>query len=658
MGVKYQKFSLSFLITDFLLLSISYFGMNYLKRATLGLSLPYLKLLLAFYLFWFLFSLWTGKFFLKNYKNYKRGLLLIIKNNLFILYAVSFMVVIMGLTAFSRLHIFGTIALFTLLQGVHFSLYYLRGGREIIQSLNGQAKELPGEGRISLVLLSADFLLLNVAFFLLNYYKRTGLWLNPGYGKLLIVIYGLWLLAGLFTRKFERRTYPNFYYAFAPYLKSFLLLMATMAVLLFALRQFRYSRLQVFGTFSLLLIFEIFLNAAYLLIGKRVKRNGDVETIESMKEVMQQENLQLRARNGKNRQDKPVVSVAGKLREQYLKLNPEVYQFIEKNIDLSQIDVGETLVLNTHTPFNIENIEGNSLDLFVNLHRVNDFRYINRYFLEVHKKFFNGGYFVGRADTIATHRKMFFKKYPEPMARIFYLFNFIFVRILPKLPGIKKFYFVVTRGKNRVISKAELLGRLYFCGFKVLAVEEIGFSLFYIAQKVKTPSIDRNPSYSPVIKLRRVGLNGDIMYVYKLRTMHPYSEYLQEYIYENYNLQDNGKFKNDFRMTEWGKVFRKLWIDELPQLVNYFRGDLNLVGVRALSQHYFQLYPEDIRELRTQVKPGLVPPYYADMPNSFEEIIESERIYLKQKLERPFITDMRYFGKAMFNIIFRHARSR
>ncbi len=133
---------------------------------------------------------------------------------------------------------------------------------------------------------------------------------------------------------------------------------------------------------------------------------------------------------------------------------------------------------------------------------------------------------------------------------------------------------------------------------------------------------------------------------------------LQDYVYQKNQLQENGKFSNDFRITEWGYFFRKFWIDELPQIVNFFQGDVNLIGVRALSHHYFSLYPKDLQKLRTQFKPGLVPPYYADMPKSFEEIIESERRYLLQKQKNPFLTDVKYFFKAFYNIIFKKARSR
>jgi len=38
--------------------------------------------------------------------------------------------------------------------------------------------------------------------------------------------------------------------------------------------------------------------------------------------------------------------------------------------------------------------------------------------------------------------------------------------------------------------------------------------------------------------------------------------------------------------------------------------------------------------MRSQVKPGLVPPFYADMPKTFDEICESERVYIEAYLAR------------------------
>ena len=139
--------------------------------------------------------------------------------------------------------------------------------------------------------------------------------------------------------------------------------------------------------------------------------------------------------------------------------------------------------------------------------------------------------------------------------------------------------------------------------------------------------------------------------------MYPYSEYLQDYMYRYNKMGDSGKFRDDFRVTGWGRVLRRFFLDEMPQIVSFFKGDLSIVGVRALSQQYLSIYPEDIRELRKKFKPGLIPPYYADLPKTFDEVLESEMKYLDKKLKYPFLTDFTYFFRSVFNIVFKHARS-
>ena len=141
-----------------------------------------------------------------------------------------------------------------------------------------------------------------------------------------------------------------------------------------------------------------------------------------------------------------------------------------------------------------------------------------------------------------------------------------------------------------------------------------------------TKSNEQNPSYGPLIKLKRIGLDNKVIEIYKFRTMHPYSEFVQEDLVLNNKLKNTGKINNDYRLTSWGIIFRKLWIDELPQIYNWLKGDINLIGVRALSLNYFSLYPEKLQEMRIKVKPGLIPPFYADLPSNFEEIIISEEI--------------------------------
>ncbi|MCH6559351.1 sugar transferase [candidate division KSB1 bacterium] len=336
---------------------------------------------------------------------------------------------------------------------------------------------------------------------------------------------------------------------------------------------------------------------------------------------------------------------------------PGLFDFVDKNLGLSSFDLFESEAGTFPSISSLQRLEKDSLQSFLNLHRFNDFRYLNKYLLEVHEKLIQGGIFIGRGDTLETHKRNFFKTYPPYLSKALYLFHFIYARAMAKLPLLKKIYFMTSGGKNRVISKAEILGRLYFCGFKVLAVEETEENFYFIAKKHTSPSTYKNPSYNFIIKLRRVGLNGQPIFIHKFRTMHPYSEYLQEYVFEHNKLQSNGKFKNDFRVANWGRVMRKYWLDELPQLFNYFLGDINLVGVRALSRHYFSLYPKDLQELRSKYKPGLIPPYYADLPQSFDEILESERQYFSAKGNRSFLTDNLYLVRALTNILLRNARS-
>jgi lipopolysaccharide/colanic/teichoic acid biosynthesis glycosyltransferase len=139
--------------------------------------------------------------------------------------------------------------------------------------------------------------------------------------------------------------------------------------------------------------------------------------------------------------------------------------------------------------------------------------------------------------------------------------------------------------------------------------------------------------------------------------MHAYSEYLQPYIYQKNHLKEGGKFADDFRISSWGRFLRTCWLDEFPMLVNLLKGEMKLVGVRPLSPHYFGLYAPEIQQLRIQTKPGLLPPFYVDMPITLEEVQESERRYLEQYLQHPFRTDWKYFWKIVWNIVFKRKRS-
>ncbi|GAB4301437.1 MAG: hypothetical protein Kow0098_29570 [Ignavibacteriaceae bacterium] len=348
---------------------------------------------------------------------------------------------------------------------------------------------------------------------------------------------------------------------------------------------------------------------------------------------------------------KPIVS-AHKISEL---TSPEVLSFIEKYISLG---TDNTRIMETASRFNVETIEEGKLDFFVNLKRINDIRYLNKFFEAVNRKLTYGGIFIGCVETIEQRRNRIFRKYSPLMAIPYYSVDFIYKRIFPKLFLTKKIYFTLTQGYNRVLSKAETLGRLASCGFRILETADINGRLYFAVQSFEGPSFDEHPTYGPLVKLHRIGMNGKNIIVYKFRTMHPFAEYIQDYVYSLNNLETGGKFKDDFRITAWGKLLRKFWIDELPMLINFIKGDVKLIGVRPLSHHYFSLYPEEYRNRRIKYKPGLIPPYYADLPSTLPEIIDSEIKYLDAYDKNPYKTDIRYFFRAFVNIVIKRKHSR
>ena len=300
--------------------------------------------------------------------------------------------------------------------------------------------------------------------------------------------------------------------------------------------------------------------------------------------------------------------------------------------------------------------DGECSFLFAEDH-LNSIRHLNQYLRKANRKLVQDGIFACAFDTAQKRKAQIFDRYPHFIASIVYFFDFIWHRIFPKMRITRRFYYMCTRRVRKVFPRPEVLGRLYYCGFEVLSEQYIHDRYCVIATK-KRPPFTETHHYGLIVKLKRVGKNKQLFNVYKFRTMYAYAEFLQNYVYENNDLDEGGKFKDDYRITEWGRVLRKLWIDELPMFVNILKGQMKLVGVRPLSQQYFNLYSTELQELRTKTKPGLLPPYYVDMPETLDEIQESERRYLEAYFKHPMKTDWKYFWAIIRNIVFKGERSK
>lgn len=90
----------------------------------------------------------------------------------------------------------------------------------------------------------------------------------------------------------------------------------------------------------------------------------------------------------------------------------------------------------------------------------------------------------------------------------------------------------------------------------------------------------------------RPGKDGKIFKVIKFKTMTDERD------------SEGNLLPNEKRVTKLGKKLRAMSLDELPQLVNVFKGDMSLIGPRPLVPRYLELYsPEQAR--RHEVRPGI-----------------------------------------------------
>ncbi len=336
-------------------------------------------------------------------------------------------------------------------------------------------------------------------------------------------------------------------------------------------------------------------------------------------------------------------------KEQLLrKLDLKIYDYISHHVIPERESV---LIKNINRIDELKASDFKGKSSFVNLGKLNNARYINRFLIHVNDCMTDTNIFIGNAEMSNAHKKRIVRDRKNIFFKLFYFLCFIYHRVLPKVKYLNKIYFLLTGGNYRWLTQAEVLGRLVSCGFDIIEYNLIDDVLYFVVMKTGEPVRNQHPSYGPLFPMKRIGKDGKLIKVYKLRTMHPYSEYLQSYIVSLNGYNEVGKPADDFRVTQWGKFFRKCWLDELPQLINLFKGELALVGVRPLSRTRFNELPDDVKEMRVKFKPGCIPPYVAlNMPDS-EGNIEAERIYMQEKLKYGIRTDVKYAFMAIYNVL-------
>jgi lipopolysaccharide/colanic/teichoic acid biosynthesis glycosyltransferase len=95
---------------------------------------------------------------------------------------------------------------------------------------------------------------------------------------------------------------------------------------------------------------------------------------------------------------------------------------------------------------------------------------------------------------------------------------------------------------------------------------------------------------------KRVGFRRNLFKVFKFATMRKDSEVTGT---------KDITLRNDPRVLPVGRILRKGKINELPQLINIFIGDMSVVGWRPLMPKSFEYYPPHVQEQIARIKPGL-----------------------------------------------------
>ncbi len=170
--------------------------------------------------------------------------------------------------------------------------------------------------------------------------------------------------------------------------------------------------------------------------------------------------------------------------------------------------------------------------------------------------------------------------------------------------------------------------------------------VFYMQTRV---GIDRRWNRTRALyDRRREDLGGTPFTIYKFRSMRVDAEVNGQAVWAK---------KNDDRVTFVGKVLRKSRIDELPQLVNVLRGEMNIVGPRPERPSIFVRLREQIEEypVRQRVKPGITG--RAQVFHNYDTCLDDVRKKVAFDIEymerQSIIEDIRIMARTVPVMLFR-----
>lgn len=173
----------------------------------------------------------------------------------------------------------------------------------------------------------------------------------------------------------------------------------------------------------------------------------------------------------------------------------------------------------------------------------------------------------------------------------------------------------------------------------------VGLLLSLIPVLIIAIRIKREDGGPIFFRQKRVGKNGDVFLMCKIRSMVVEAETLRQELLDESDVDGMFKMKDDPRVTKVGKYIRKHSLDELPQFWNVLKGDMSLVGPRPALTEEADFY-SDREKLRLKVKPGITGLWQVSGRSnvSFDKMIDLDLEYIENK---SFLGDIRIMLKTL-----------
>lgn len=182
----------------------------------------------------------------------------------------------------------------------------------------------------------------------------------------------------------------------------------------------------------------------------------------------------------------------------------------------------------------------------------------------------------------------------------------------------------------------------------------------FVPALILSAFVARDTGGSPIYSQERVGMGGKTFQIYKFRTMVADSDDVEKYLDAEQLVQwhRERKVDDDPRITPFGRVLRSASLDELPQFANVLKGDMSVIGPRAITRDELEAWfaPEERAELLS-VPAGITGLWQAGARNGATfESGERQRIELEYVRNAGFRMDARIFA-ATFSVMFGKGRS-